>query len=101
MVLLRGRLNSVTTPTNRPSPTAVSAYIHEKALNYKAIKWSVYKKASPRPKGAKFCDVCLSEILVISKHIHEPDCINQRREIGNKCVHRGRHLLVKAKVKDK
>ena len=81
--------------------TALSAYIHEKALNYKAIKWSVHKKASPRPKGAKFCDVCLSEKLVISKHIHEPDCLNKRREIGNKCVHRGRHLLVKAKVKHK
>ena len=77
--------------------TALSTYIHENGLDYRSIKWDIHKKASPRPKGAKFCDVCLSEKLAISKEINRPECLNRRREFGCKCPHRFRHLLAAVK----
>ena len=33
--------------------TALSSYIHEKALNYKAIKWLVHKKSQPEAKRSQ------------------------------------------------
>ena len=98
-------LNSVGTATRGPLLTMTqvrqhclpSTYIHDNGLDYKNFKWSVHKKASPRHKGAKFCDVCLSEKLAISKEINRPECLNRRREFGCKCPHRFRHLLAAVK----
>ena len=77
--------------------TALSSYIRDRGLCYRNVKWTIHKKASPRPKGAKFCDVCLSEKLAISKTINRPECLNRRREFGCKCPHRYRHLLAAVK----
>ena len=77
--------------------TALSSYIHDHGLCYRNVKWTIHKKASPRPKGAKFCDVCLSEKLAISVKINRPKCLNRRREFGCKCPHRYRHLLAAVK----
>ena len=80
--------------------TALSSHIHENGLNWRAIKWSVHKKANPRPKGAKFCDVCLAEKLTLCDNIGKPSCLNFRRETGCKCPHKYKHLLAAVKTKE-
>ena len=86
--------------TDRQTEPNYDIDIHENGLNWRAIKWSVHKKASPRPKGAKFCDVCLTEKLTLCDNIGKPGCLNFRRETGCKCPHKYKHLLAAVKTRE-
>ena len=85
--------------------TALSKYVHtlkDKGVPYE-IKWKINSKAYPYQCGAKNCDLCLQEKLVIC--LADPEkTLNCRSEIVSKCRHKRKFSLIackKAKAKRK
>ena len=58
--------------------------LKEMGLRYK-IKWSIIKHAKPYRKGANYCDLCLTEKVIIA--LADSSYLNKRSEINNKCRH--------------
>ena len=58
--------------------------LKKKGLQYK-IKWSIIRHAKPYRKGAHYCDLCLSEKVVIA--LADASSLNKRSEINSKCRH--------------
>ena len=58
--------------------------LKKKGLQYK-IKWSIIRHARPYKKGAHYCDLCLSEKVVIA--LADASSLNKRSEINSKCRH--------------
>ena len=52
-------------------------------------KCSVYKP------GNSYCDLCLSEKLFLIKMANNPNNINERNDVGGKCMHTLKFLLDK------
>ena len=59
-------------------------------LRYK-IKWSIIKHARPYQKGMKFCDLCLTEKVIIA--LADSSSLNKRSEINSKCRHMNKFKL--------
>ena len=64
--------------------------LKHKNIGY-SIDWKVITRSRSYKPGSKFCNLCLTEKLHILKN---PDSINKRSELLNKCRH-SREFLVK------
>lgn len=63
--------------------------------NY-SIKWHQKKQASTYTKESRKCNLCnLEKTLIL--YSTEPNLLNKRGELMNKCRHRNKHLLSKLK----
>ena len=60
------------------------------------LSWSKLANAQPRKANQKICNLCCKEALLIMK-LKDPKSINSRRELGDTCLHRRRHLIFVAK----
>ena len=58
--------------------------LKKKGLKYE-IKWSIIKHARPYRKGSHYCDLCLTEKVVIA--FADESSLNKRSEINSKCRH--------------
>ena len=79
--------------------TKLADYVWEKrdkGEEITSIKWEILKECNEYVGGDK-CDVCLTEKLFIMKD-KDPNSLNKRSELMNKCLHMRSWLL--AKVKD-
>ena len=57
------------------------------------IEWAILAHAPAYSKGNRSCDLCLTQKLYISKNSQNPQYLNKRSELAQKCRHRHRHLL--------
>ena len=74
--------------------TALSTHIWEQNLNPEPkITWTIVAKASSYNKGSRYCDLCLTEKLVIMKNFSDPEYLNKRTEMAQRCRHRQKFLL--------
>ena len=74
--------------------TALSSYVWDKELNPDPdIEWSVLAHAPAYRLGQKQCDLCLTEKTEIAKNFKNPQYLNKRGEIAQKCRHKRIHLL--------
>ena len=61
------------------------------------ILWEVAKRAQPYKKGNRYCDLCLTEKLMIDREIKRTKfCLNKRSDLTNRCVHRALFRLTRA-----
>ena len=58
--------------------------LKKKGLKYE-IKWSIIKHARPCRKGSHYCDLCLTEKVIIA--LGDASYLNKRSEINSKCRH--------------
>ena len=83
---------------NLKNATALSKYVWEKDLGPNPnLNWTILRKTNIYSKGEKYCDLCLSEKLCILKQINNPNSLNKRTEITNKCSHMMRYRLNRLK----
>ena len=76
------------------SETTLSKYLWDNGLNKTPnIKWKILKKCNTYEIGQKSCDLCLSEKLHIIRNLQNPNLINKRTDIGNKCIHKMKHTF--------
>ena len=63
------------------------------------IKWSILAKTKAYQKGGRYCDLCLTEKLYISKEqiSHPFTCLNKRSDLTNKCIHKSMYRLTRVK----
>ena len=74
--------------------TTLSTHIWEENLNPEPkIEWSIAAKASPYQKGNRYCDLCLTEKILIMRNFANPASLNKRTELAAKCRHKEKHLL--------
>ena len=81
--------------------TKLAGYIWAKkdeGIEIRNIKWEVLNKCHKYAPGEGKCDVCLSEKLSIMKN-REPNSLNKRSELMNKCLHMRRWKLACVKEK--
>ena len=60
------------------------------------LRWEILKRCPPYHCGAKFCDLCLTEKLLILQ-ADEERTINKHSEIMQKCRHRNKYKLKSVK----
>ena len=92
---LANHKHSFTNEKERNS-TTLSQHIWDSGLNPEPeIKWQILKKSQPRFPGSQECLLCLEEKNQILKHNRNPNCLNKRSELSNRCVtfHRAKHKL--------
>ena len=79
--------------------TALSKYIWDNDLNpIPNIKWTIMSRAHEYKAGQRYCDLCLTEKLYISKEIkYNNNCINTRSDLTNRCVHKSKFKLNRIK----
>ena len=79
----------------KKNSTTLSTYIWENNLQPSPkIKWTIVKKCHRYTPGQKNCDLCLSEKVEIVKNLNNPQNLNKRTDIGNKCTqHRNKYTL--------
>ena len=74
--------------------TTLSKYLWDNKMNENPnIEWKILKHCSTFEKGNTTCDLCLSEKHAIIKHLQQPNLINKRTDIGNKCSHKAKCTL--------
>ena len=74
--------------------TALASYVWDQGLGEEPeIEWAILAHAPAYSKGNRSCDLCLTEKLYISKNSQNPQYLNKRSELAQKCRHRHRHLL--------
>ena len=56
------------------------------------LQWSIIAYASPCKRGARKCDFCLTEKLIIARS-DPKKLLNKRTELVSKCRHRNKFLL--------
>ena len=79
--------------TNK-NATTLSQHIWNKNLGQEPdIKWEIIDKAMPYKKGARFCGLCTAEKIQIMKNIQNPQYLNRRTEITQKCRHKAKFKL--------
>ena len=66
------------------------------------IEWSILKQSTGRKPCDRECQLCLEEKLQILKQKNNPNCLNRRSELSNRCVifHRSKHKLGEVKERD-
>lgn len=62
------------------------------------LKWSIAAHASPYKNGAKYCDLCLTEKVLIVR-ADPGGLLNKRTELISKCRHRNKFILRNSKFK--
>ena len=78
--------------------TTLSSFIWEKNLEPEPnVKWEIVKQGHVYRKGGRYCDLCLSEKLYISKNLKTEGCLNKRTELTSKCRHKDRFKLSRIK----
>ena len=84
---------------NLKNATALSRYVWAEDLGpLPEIKWEILKKGSTYKKGSRYCDICLSEKLMISKHASDERSLNRRTELTSKCMHKEKFKLSRLKT---
>ena len=74
--------------------TALSQHVWDKELGQEPnIKWEILDKAQPYRKGARFCGLCIPEKIHIMRNIQNPQYLNKRTEVSQKCRHRAKFRL--------
>ena len=74
--------------------TALSQHVWDKELGQEPnIKWEILDKAQPYRKGARFCGLCTAEKIHIMRNIQNPQYLNKRTEVSQKCRHRAKFRL--------
>ena len=68
----------------------------DKKMDY-SIKWKIEKKAMLYRPGASYCDLCVSEKMMILL-ANPKTSLNKRDEILERCRHRHRYKLGKIKT---
>ena len=56
------------------------------------IEWKVRATTGVYFPGAKYCDTCITEKLLILE-ADKKSCLNQRTELLTKCIHKRKHTL--------
>ena len=88
-----GHMESFRNETSK-NKTTLSAYIWEKNLNPEPkLKWTIIKHATSYKKGARYCDLCLTEKLCLLSTFAYPSFLNKRSELAQRCRHRAKFLL--------
>ena len=59
------------------------------------IAWSIFRKAKPYQEGSHYCDLCMTEKLVIAQS-DSRFCINKKSEIVSTCRHKSKFFLTNA-----
>ena len=84
--------------------TALSAYIWDNKTDPSdptpPITWEMIAEAPPYRKGGRYCDLCLTEKMIIAKGFGNPNQLNRRTDIALKCKHRAKHKLKKNAQED-
>ena len=79
---------------SKRAATTLSQYVWSNNLNPDpAIKWEILKKCLPYEQGRGDCDICLSEKVFIIRNLGNPDCLNKRTDIANRCPHKKKYKL--------
>ena len=74
--------------------TALAGYVWEKDLGPEPeIEWSILSHARAYRVGNRTCDLCLTEKVEIAKNFSDPQYLNKRGELSQKCRHKSRFLL--------
>ena len=74
--------------------TTLSKHLWDKKINRSPnISWKLLKTCKTYEIGQKTCDLCLSEKFFIIKNFKDPNLINKRTDIANKCTHKRRHTF--------
>ena len=79
---------------DKEGSTTLSTYYHKKIEEgyQPKIKWEIVRKCHKYKRGARKCDVCLTEKLEILKT--KEKLLNKRTELMYKCPHKRKHLLL-------
>ena len=64
------------------------------------VEWSVIKKEREYNRESKVCNLCTREKLEILKNSLDPQSLNKRAELFNKCRHRNKFLLCNVQRED-
>ena len=78
----------------RVNDTELSKYLwklKEENADYN-LQWSIKANASPYKYGARKCDFCLTEKMIIARS-DPKKLLNKRTELACKCRHRNKFLL--------
>ena len=68
--------------------TALAGYVWEKDLGPEPeIEWSILSHARAYRVGNRTCDLCLTEKVEIAKNFSDPQYLNKRGELSQKCRH--------------
>ena len=80
---------------NKRAATTLASHVWDKGLNPTPnIHWQILKKCERYAPGQKTCQLCLCEKLFIVKNLNNPQSLNKRADIGNKCtLHKRKHFL--------
>ena len=82
--------------TSKKNDTVLSQHIWNKGLAPDPdISWEIITHAQTYKKGNKYCDLCTTEKVYISKEFRLPTCLNKRTDLTNSCIHKAKHKLSK------
>ena len=75
--------------------TTLSNFIWEKKLQPNPeIKWEILRKTSIYRSGNRYCDLCLTEKLMIAREMKiSRNCLNKRHDLSNRCLHKSKYRL--------
>ena len=81
---------------NLKNSTALSKHVWEKGLGTEPeLKWKVIAEAPAYQLGQRTCQLCCTEKLIIMKNFSNPQYLNQRSELAQKCRHKAKLRLNK------
>ena len=81
---------------NMKHNTALSKHIWDNNLGTEpSLKWRIVAEAPSYQLGQRACQLCCTEKLIIMKNFSNPQFLNQRSELAQKCRHRARMRLDK------
>ena len=76
--------------------TALSKYVWEQDLGPEPnISWSILRRCGLYRKGGRYCDLCLTEKVLIAKAMKDPTSLNKRAELTLRCAHKAKFKLAK------
>ena len=80
---------------SKKSATSLATYVWNQGTNKSpTIEWQILKQCQRYAPGQKTCQLCLWEKVFIVKNLNNPNSLNKRTDVGNKCVlHRKKHYL--------
>ena len=74
--------------------TTLSQHIWDRNLGQEPeLKWEILDKAMPYRKGGRYCGLCTTEKIHIMRNMQNPQYLNRRTEISQKCRHRAKFRL--------
>ena len=96
----RNHTKSFRDPTYKTETTLSNFIWSENLGSEPSITWSIVAQTKVYQKGARYCDLCLTEKLKIAKELRSKPftCLNKRSDLTNKCVHRSLCKLARIKL---